>query len=40
MQECIRYIATETHMKSQYSFRYFQMKNLGYESLVNNWYKI
>jgi hypothetical protein len=40
MQECIRYIATETHTKSQYSFRYSQMKDLGYESLVNNWYKI
>lgn len=40
MQECIRYIATETHTKSQYSFRYSQMKDLGYETLVNNWYKI
>ena len=40
MQECIRYIATETHTKSQYNFRYTQMKELGYQSLVNNWYKI
>lgn len=40
MQECIRYIATETHTKSQYNFRYSQMKDLGYQSLVNNWYKI
>lgn len=40
MQECIRYIATETHTKSQYSFRYSQMKELGYQSLVNNWYKV
>ena len=39
MQECIRYIATETHTKSQYSFRYSQMKDLGYQSLVNNWYQ-
>lgn len=40
MQECIRYIATETHTKSQYNFRYTQMKELGYQSLVNNWYKV
>ena len=39
MQECIRYIATETHTKSQYNFRYTQMKELGYQTLVNNWYK-
>jgi hypothetical protein len=39
MQECIRYIATETHTKSQYNFRYTQMKELGYQSLVNNWYR-
>ena len=39
MQECIRYIATEIHTKSQYNFRYTQMKELGYQTLVNNWYK-
>lgn len=39
MQECIRYIATEKHTKSRYNFRYNQMKELGYQSLVNNWYK-
>lgn len=39
MQECIRYMATEKHTKSKYNFRYNQMKELGYQSLVNNWYK-
>ena len=39
MQECIRYVATEKHTKSKYNFRYNQMKELGYQSLVNNWYK-
>lgn len=39
MQECIRYIATEKHTKSRYNFRYNQMKELGYQSLVNNWYE-
>ena len=39
MQECIRYIATEKHTKSRYNFRYNQMKELGYQSLVNNWYR-
>ena len=39
MQECIRYIATEKHTKSKYNFRYDQMKEFGYQSLVNNWYK-
>lgn len=39
MQECIRYIATEKHTKSRYNFRYNQMKELEYQSLVNNWYR-
>lgn len=39
MQDCIRYIATETHAKSRYNFRYDQMKSLGYRSLVHEWYK-
>lgn len=38
MQECIRYIATEKHTKGAYCFKYEQMKELGYQSLVNNWY--
>ena len=39
LQECIRYIATGKHTKSAYNFRYNQMKDLGCQSLVNNWYK-
>ena len=39
MQECIRYIATKKHTKSAYNFKYSKMKELGYQSLVNNWYK-
>lgn len=39
MQSCIRYIYSGKHNKSNYNFRYKQMKNLGYETLVNNWYK-
>ena len=39
MQECIRYIAIEKHTKAAYNFKYNQMKDLGFQSLVNNWYK-
>ena len=39
MQACIRYIIAEKHTKSNYNFRYAQMKELGYTSLVSNWYK-
>ncbi len=39
MQSCIRYIMTEKHTKANYNLRYEQMKELGYVSLVNNWYK-
>ena len=38
-QECIRYAATGKRNKSRYDFRYSQMKELGYRSLVNEWYK-
>lgn len=38
-QRCIRYIATGKQNKSQYSYRYEQMKALGYTTLVNNYYK-
>ena len=38
MQDCIRYIATETRTKSRFNFRYEQMKSLGYRSLVHEWY--
>lgn len=37
-QSCIRYLATGTHTKAQYSFRYQQIKELGYISLVNRYY--
>jgi len=38
-QCCIRYLATGKHTKAQYNFRYEQMKELGYVSLVNRYYK-
>lgn len=38
-QSCIRYLATGTRTKAQYSFRYEQMKELGYVSLVNQYYR-
>ena len=39
MQDCIRYVATGKHTKSRFDFRYEQMKELGYWSIVNKWYK-
>ena len=38
-QSCIRYLATGKHTKAAYNFRYGQMKELGYISLVNCYYK-
>jgi hypothetical protein len=38
MQDCIRYMATGSRKKSRFDFRYEQMKDLGYCSLVNKWY--
>ena len=38
-QSCIRYLATGKHTKAAYNFRYEQMKELGYISLVNRYYK-
>ena len=38
-QSCIRYLATGKHTKAQYNFRYEEMKELGYISLVNRYYK-
>ncbi len=38
-QRCIRYLATGKHTKAAYNFRYEQMKELGYVSLVNRYYK-
>lgn len=37
-QQCIRTLATGKHTKSAYNFRYAQMKELGYASLVNRYY--
>lgn len=39
-QQCIRTLATGKHTKSAYNFRYDQMKELGYVSLVNRYYSI
>lgn len=39
-QSCIRSLATGKHNKSSYNFRYEQMKELGYLSLVNRYYKV
>lgn len=38
-QSCIRYLVTGKHTKAAYNFRYEQMKELGYISLVNRYYK-
>lgn len=38
-QSCIRYLATGKRTKAAYNFRYEQMKELGYVSLVNRYYK-
>jgi hypothetical protein len=37
-QQCIRALATGVHKKSAYNFRYADMKELGYISLVNRYY--
>lgn len=39
MQDCIRYIVTESRTKSRYNFRYEAMKDLGYTTLVHEYYK-
>lgn len=39
MQDCIRYLATGKRTKRRYSFRYEDIKNLGYRNLVNEYYK-
>lgn len=38
-QSCIRYLATGKRTKGAYNFRYEDIKNLGYRSLVNAYYK-
>lgn len=37
-QDCIRYLATGKRSRAAYGFRYEQMKELGYTSLVNCYY--
>jgi len=37
--ECIRYIATGKHTKANYNIRYHTIKEYGYKSLVNAFYK-
>lgn len=37
-QSCIRYLATGKHTKAAYNFRYEDMKEIGYISLVNRYY--
>ncbi len=39
MQYCIRYLATGKRTKSRYDFKYTNIKELGYRSLVNEYYK-
>lgn len=39
MQDCIRYIVTESRTKSRFDFRYEQIKDLGYRTLVHEYYK-
>lgn len=39
MQDCVRYVATGTRTKSRFDFRYKQLKDLGYVTLVNEWYR-
>ena len=38
MQDCIRYVATGSRTKSRFDFRYEQMKELGFMSLVNEFH--
>lgn len=39
MQDCIRYIATGNYSKKRYNLRYGQIKEYGYRSLVNEYFK-
>ena len=40
MQECIRYIATESRNKKRFRFTYSQMKELGYRNIVHSYYSM
>ena len=37
--ECLRFVATGRHTKANYNLRYETLKELGYRSLVNEFYK-
>ena len=37
-QSCVRYLATGKHTKAAYNFRYENIKEIGYISLVNKYY--
>ena len=39
MVESLRYVNTGKHTKSNYNLRYKELKELGYLSLVNLYYK-
>ncbi|MBQ7353554.1 MAG: hypothetical protein IJW54_06110 [Clostridia bacterium] len=39
MVESLRYVATGKHTKANYNLRYSELKDLGYLSLVNLFYK-
>lgn len=40
MQDCIRYIATGSRTKKRFSFKYDMIKELGYKSLVHEYYNV
>lgn len=40
MQDCIRYIATGKRTRSRFRFSYDDMKQLGYRSLIHEYYMI
>lgn len=40
MQDCIRYIATGKRTKKRYNFTYEMMKELGYKSMVHEYYRV
>jgi len=38
-QDCLRYLLTGKHTKGRFNVRYEELKDLGYKSLVNEYYK-
>lgn len=40
MQDCIRYIVAESRAKKRFRFKYEMIKELGYKSLVHEYYKL